>query len=252
MARDWTFTVVETINSNTDALTYDTSGSFLPVVGRLYVIYVMNSKATTPDEASGVAHDPAGTPRAFTAKGTALQMDTAASPLKRGRWWMWLCANATSAPVRVTFPATQTGCRAIVWEVNDTTDTEPYANEKKGTADANVTISATPDALASTDNLLLAVGLHDLNTQNDVPSGTNWNVAGAGLANSNPNMTLEGATNEGGVAQQLTFTTAGSADRGIHIVEIAAPIATGQPTGRRHGLSLPRNRVHGIEGVRYF
>lgn len=239
MARDWSPVVLDTINSAADATTYD-GNSVTLTNGRTYAISLLNAKATLPDAA--VSIQTVGGAQSFTAKGTALLWDTIGTPLKRHRWWMLKCTATTTAVWRVDFGGnTQLGCRAVLWEIPDTTAAEPYVTEKQASVDTDTTLSCTPDALGSTNNLLLAAGFIDINNAGDTVSGTGWTGVGGGLGGNTPPMTLEAAYNEGGVAQQGTFSGAGSASRAIHIIEIAAPAVGANIAAKAMHYSRMRN-----------
>jgi hypothetical protein len=239
MARDWSPVVLDTINSSSDATSYD-GNSVTLTIGRTYVVSNLNSKTSTPDAPASIQL--VGGAQAFIAKGTALLWGTSGTPLKRHRFWICKCTVTSTAVWRIDFGAnTQTGCRAVLWEIPDTTATDPYVNETQAFTDTNdASLACTPNAPVNSDSLFIAASMNALNSSSDAVSGTGWTGVGGGLANPTPNMTLESAYNEGGSATQASWTGAGSSARAIHVIEIGAPAAGSNVPEKAHHFGMMR------------
>lgn len=221
----WTTNILPVINSQTDADHYDGSSTTL-TAGRYYLALLLNMKGTAAD--APISIGPIGGAQPFSAVAGAVQTTPIATGLKRGAVWELQCTSTTTAALRVDFGTgvTQLGCRCVFVEIVEPVATVAIVNVKITRVDSNTTISLTPDALLSALNLLIAMEWQELNDNSETPSGTGWAALGAGASGASPNSTLEAAKNDGGSAQTLTYTGT-SANRGMIIVEVAAPSITG-------------------------
>ncbi len=89
----------------------------------------------------------------------------------------------------------------------------------------------TPDALADATNAIVAFSGHNQNSTADTVSGTGWTQPDAGQAINNPNNGFEVAINEGGSAQAVTFSGAGTGARAIIGFEVGRAVAGDPPDG---------------------
>lgn len=255
MASTLTPTIITgaSIDSSANVQDHDSADTNLTFTsGRTYIAGIASSdSAATENVPNSVGASDASL--AFTAAATSTGFVSAGSPTHRISWW-WAKPGSTltGKTFRVSLDDAGTGCYAFLIEIPEATaDTPIVAANVKSAVDTDTNVSATPDALGSTNNLQLA--LHEVagETGAQTISGTDW----SGLLNGTndhalPDSRATVAVNSSGVAQTVTFT-GNTFDRGLLVIEVAAADATGQPFGRRLGLSL-NNRQHGIEGVRIF
>jgi hypothetical protein len=230
----WTVTFVSLIADTTDQQTYDS--------------------ATTNTEFTSGKTYLCGVAVLDTAAFTKFGSGFAYSTNRNLSWWYYKPGSTlTNKTLRVVFDDAGTGCAAILLSVDESTTDPPIdVTNFKTATDTDADVSVTPDAL-QTGSLQLALELAGENATQTC-TGTNWaNVVGAvaGIA-ATPSVRSQIAANTSGTAAAVTFSSGNSLARGVYAIEVKAGASTGQPTGRRFGLSLPQNTQHGIEGVRIF
>lgn len=130
--------------------------------GRLYLLFVSNPKATTPDEATCT-----GTSQTWT-KVDGLTFNTIASPTQRITVYRFLAASTFSATTTITFGATQLAISSHLYEITgvNTTGTngsgaivQVVTNSSDATANPSVTMAA----ISSGFNAVIAYFANDIN-----------------------------------------------------------------------------------------
>jgi hypothetical protein len=219
-----------------------TTASVTLTSGRGYVMFI-NTSGTTGD------------PTLVETNGAALQFQKEISQVNGGSnftaWYINSAGSTVTAVINITLPIDGSSCMWYIAEYTGHNTSDIIAQSVKTANTGQTSIAQTLAALASSSNHQLGGWTLNDNDQADVPSGTDWVNIGNGTTVATPSRGLELAQNTAGAATQLTGSGSGSLDREMIILEIAAAAAAaGHPAGRRLGLALPRNTLHGIEGVR--
>lgn len=202
--------------STANAATYDTASVTL-TAGRFYIIGINHSDTAPEEQATSIQTVGGAISFAFL---DSQVFDTIASNVHRLEVWSVFAASTVTAALRITLPDAGTGCAWIVQEYTNAHAASPLGTPVKNAANASASISATPGALAASSSHQIAFGASDLNLTTDVASGTNWASVGTGVTYATPSTALECAENTSGTASQVTFSTAGSADRAVIVVEV--------------------------------
>lgn len=130
--------------------------------GRLYLLFVSNAKATTPEEATAT-----GTSQTWT-KVDGLTFNTVGTPTQRITVYRFLAASTFSATTTISFGATQLGISSHIYEITgmDATGTngsgaivQAVSNSADATANPNVTMAA----ISSGSNAVVSYFANDIN-----------------------------------------------------------------------------------------
>jgi hypothetical protein len=245
----WTVTLEETIADSTDQQTFDSADTNITfTAGKTYiaVIGVLDAAAEAAGDPSSCGASDASAVFSKAANGFVFNTNRNLS------WWYYKPGSTlTGKTWRIVFDDAGTGCLAHLFAIDETTADPPIVVANIKTDDeADTDVTVTPDALQAATSLQLAATLAG-ETSAQTITGTDWTAIASGSF-STPNARMTVASNVSGVAQAVTATGSASVSRAMSSIEIQAGASTGHPAGRRFGLSLPQNRLHGIEGVRIF
>jgi hypothetical protein len=245
----WTIALVTSVNSTTDGQTFDFDDTNLTLTaGKTYIAALCAADGAAEADPLSLATTDASA--SFT-KAAGFALTVANRNIS-----FWYCkpgATLTGKTLRATLDDAGTGCIGILLSIDEATADPPHiVGNTKTHEDTDTDTTVTPDALQAVTSLQLAASLAGESSAQTL-SGTGWAAAaiGASLTIGTPTVRFQVAKNDSGTANAVVFT-GGTVARGTVSIEIAAGAATGHPTGRRFGLSLPQNTQHGIEGVRIF
>lgn len=217
--------------NNADQTSY-TSGNFTYRVGLVYIICIHTLKSASAVAPTTVT---AGSLTFTKITSADVAFNTVGSPSSNLSAWVGVpSATVSSTAITIDYNGvTQTGAHWGIQEYAGANRVTPIAGTTvTNTADSTTSVAATHGALASANNHQLACMGSSLNANTDVVSGTNWNNVGTGDNFATPNSAFEMAENTSGSASQCTFSTAGSGNRAIIVMEISADTLSPQPFRR--------------------
>jgi hypothetical protein len=226
MAVAFTEITAAQVASTSNATTYE-SGSFTPLVDRLYMLGVVHSDAATEATVPTVTTT---TGLAFVQVGSSVVFDTIAANVHRLTVFRAMKASGLgSGTYTITFGDASTGATGILLESNNqvnTTGTDgsgamgtTWTNNGDASSDPTVTLGA----FASNDNGCVAFYGSDIATAPTAPAG--WTTHGDPNYN---NPATGGFGMSRGAPASAATCTLGSSDWAAHATEIVAVVSTHQ------------------------
>lgn len=204
----------KTAGASTSNVATFATASIAMLAGRTYLIGFVHSD-TAPENAATSVQSTGGA--VVFSSIASVVFDTIASNVHRLELWKATPTADVTDTITINLGDAGTGC---AWIVQEYADCDSLGTPVTNNANAATSIAATPGALAAATSHQIAFGANDLNVTTDTASGTNWSSVGTGQTYATPATGLECAENTSGTAQQVTFSGAGAADRGVIVVEV--------------------------------